>query len=366
MRCALIMAGGTGGHVFPALALAEALRTHGWRVIWLGGGGMENAWVESRGFSMERVRMAGVRGKGMMRALQSPIMLAWALGQSLVIMLKQRPHVVVGFGGYVALPGGLAAVLLRLPLVVHEQNAVAGLTNRILARLATRVLEGFADSFRQPSSHPLGRWLGFPRRVLTVGNPVRQTLLNLPSPAVRFASREGKLRILVLGGSQGAQALNQWVPKAMALIPENQRPWVVHQGGANNLPQLQEQYRLAGVSGDLRPFIDDMAEAYSQCDLVICRAGALTLAELSAVGLGSVLVPFPAAVDDHQTRNARRLEEVGAARLWPQQECDPQALAHWLEALDRKQLLVMAEAARAVFHSETVADMMGVCEELAA
>lgn len=367
MRRALIMAGGTGGHVFPALALAEGLRTQGWQVVWLGTAqGMESVWVKKHQFPLEFLRMGGVRGKGWKRACLSPLMLTWATVQAMVVLMRQRPQVVVGFGGYVALPGGLASVLLKLPLMIHEQNAVAGLTNRLLARLATVVLEGFPHSFRQPSAHPLVRWLGYPKKVHAVGNPVRHSLLHLAPARLRFLTRSGRLTLLVLGGSQGAQALNQWIPKALALMPSTERPWVVHQGGGKNLVQLQQQYQQAGVEGDLRAFIDDMAAVYAQADLVICRAGALTLAELTAVGLGSVLVPFPAAVDDHQTRNARVLEEAGAAKLWPQDQSDPQQLADWLRQQSREGLLAMAEAAHGLFNDRTIPAMVAFCEELAA
>ncbi len=365
-RCALIMAGGTGGHVFPALALAEQLRIQGWRVVWLGTAqGMEGQWVGASGFPLETVAMGGVRGKGWGRRLWAPFMVARAIFQSMGVILRQRPHVVVGFGGYVALPGGLAAVLLRLPLIIHEQNAVAGLTNRLLGRLAQKVFEGFPDSFRQPSAHPLTPWLGCPKGVETVGNPVRRGIVDLPEPRLRFAPRQGNLRLLVLGGSQGAQALNQWVPRALALIPQAVRPTVVHQGGARHQAELEASYREMGVQGDLRPFIEDMAAAYAECDLVICRAGALTLAELTAAGVGSVLVPYPAAVDDHQTVNARFLERAGAARLWPQTQLEAAALAQWLQEQTRLLLLGMAEAARRLYQGTAVARLSQVCEEMA-
>ncbi|MDA8415867.1 MAG: undecaprenyldiphospho-muramoylpentapeptide beta-N-acetylglucosaminyltransferase [Betaproteobacteria bacterium] len=366
-RVALIMAGGTGGHVFPALALALALREQGWQVAWLGTRrGMEVTWVSAHQFPMEYVHMTGVRGRGWKSLLVSPFKLIWAVGKALSILMKWRPHVIIGFGGYAALPGGIAAVLLRLPLVIHEQNAVAGLTNRVLARLANTVLEGFPGAFAAPAQGLLVRWLGQPRHLLTVGNPVREALRHLAPPAQRFAQRVGNLRILVLGGSQGAQALNHWVPQALSRIPVAERPMVIHQAGQQHLDQLTQHYRQLGLEGDLRAFIDDMAAVYAVCDLVICRAGALTIAELMAVGLGSVLVPFPAAVDDHQTRNARFLEAAGAARLWPQQEADAQQLADWLGQQTRSGLLVMAEAARRLAPLDTVAHMVRTCEEWAA
>ncbi|WP_297448303.1 undecaprenyldiphospho-muramoylpentapeptide beta-N-acetylglucosaminyltransferase [Ferrovum sp.] len=365
-RCALIMAGGTGGHVFPALALAEQLRTQGWRVVWLGTAqGMEAQWVGAAHFPLETIAMGGVRGKGWGRRLWAPFMVMRAIFQSMGAILRQRPHVVLGFGGYVALPGGLAAVLLRIPLLIHEQNAVAGLTNRLLGRLAQKVFEGFPGSFRQPSGHPLASWLGCPKVVETVGNPVRRTIIDLPEPRSRFAPRRGNLRLLVLGGSQGAQALNQWIPRALALIPPAERPTVVHQGGVRHQTELEANYREMGVQGDLRPFIEDMAAAYAECDLVICRAGALTLAELTAAGVGSVLVPYPAAVDDHQTANARFLESAGAACLWPQTQLEAAALAQWLQSQTRILLLGMADAARRLFHGSAVVRLSQVCEEVA-
>lgn len=366
-RLALIMAGGTGGHVFPALALAIGLRNRGWQVVWLGTPqGMEVSWVSAQQFPMELICMGGVRGKGWAGLLRAPLMLSWAVGQAVGIILKRRPRLVVGFGGYAALPGGIAAVLLRLPLVIHEQNSVAGLTNRLLARVANGVLEGFAGSFRAASAHPLGRWLGQPRQTVVVGNPVRAELCQLSSPAQRFSQRSGRLNILVLGGSQGAQALNHWIPQALALIPVDERPWVVHQAGGKNIEQLTEQYRQLGVEGDLRAFIDDMAAVYLLCDLVICRAGALTIAELMAVGLASILVPFPAAVDDHQTCNARLLESVGAAQLWPQSGIDAPQLASWLRQITREELLRMAESARRLAPPDTLTRMIQTCEEVVA
>ncbi|NDU86974.1 MAG: undecaprenyldiphospho-muramoylpentapeptide beta-N-acetylglucosaminyltransferase [Ferrovum sp.] len=361
----MIMAGGTGGHVFPALALAHQMRDDGWKVVWLGTAvGMEARWVGARGFPMEKVTMGGVRGKGVGRWLRAPFMLGLALGQSVAAILRQRPDLVVGFGGYVALPGGMAAVLLRLPLIIHEQNAVAGLTNRILGRWAQRVFEGFPGAFNKPSANGLAKYFGVPSQVDSVGNPVRVEIRNLPEPQQRFSQREGSLRLLVLGGSQGAQALNRWIPQALALMGPEQRPQVVHQGGEKHWEQLQENYREAGVTADLRTFIDDMASAYGNCDLVICRAGALTVAELTAVGVGSVLIPFPAAVDDHQTENARFLEAGGAARLWPQDQLDAQRLAQWLQALTRPVLLTMAEAARQLYQGEAIPCLVQACEEL--
>ncbi|MDE1942232.1 MAG: undecaprenyldiphospho-muramoylpentapeptide beta-N-acetylglucosaminyltransferase [Betaproteobacteria bacterium] len=366
-RTALIMAGGTGGHVFPALALARLLRTDGWRVVWLGTRqGMESHLVPQQGFTLEVVSMGGLRGKGLWRVLSAPWMVFVACLQSMAILLRHRPDVVVGFGGFASFPGGLSAALLQKPLVLHEQNAVAGLANRVLARFARRVFEGFPGSFKAPSGHPLARVLGAPRDVHWVGNPVRPEILELPPPAMRFAGRSGVLKILVLGGSQGASALNVLIPRALALIPQESRPQVVHQGGARMMPALEEAYREHGVTGDLRPFIDDMAAAYARCDLVICRAGALTVAELAAAGIGSLLVPYPHAVDDHQTANARFMEARGAAYLMPQTRLDPEQLARWLCQETREGLLAMAEAARAVAKPQATTSVAAACRELAA
>lgn len=365
-RCALIMAGGTGGHVFPALALAQALRTQGWRVVWLGTrAGIEARLVPEHGFALETISVGGLRGKGALRALLAPLMVLLACAQSLMILLRQRPDVVVGFGGFAAFPGGLTAVLLLRPLIIHEQNAVAGLTNRLLARWARRVFEGFPQSFEAPSSHPLARCLGVPRQVTWVGNPVRPEICALAPPAQRFAGRSGVLQILVLGGSQGARALNTLIPQALALIPLARRPLVLHQGGARLMDGLRQSYREHGVTGDLRPFLDDMAAAYAGCDLVICRSGALTVAELAAAGVGSILVPFPAAVDDHQTANARFLEARGAARVMAQSRLDPALLAQWLQEMTRAALLAMAQAARGLSRPQATDDLVAACRELA-
>ncbi len=365
-RSALIMAGGTGGHVFPALALAQELRLEGWRVVWLGTrAGIEARLVPEQGFVLETVSMGGLRGKGALRAVLAPLMVLWACAQSLMVLLRQRPDVVVGFGGFAAFPGGLTAALLMRPLIIHEQNAVAGLTNRVLARLARRVFEGFPKSFEAPSRHPLARLIGAPRKVTWVGNPVRPEIRWLAPPARRFAGRSGVLQILVLGGSQGARALNTLVPQALALIPPEQRPLVLHQGGVKLMDTLRQSYREQGVEGDLRPFIKDMAAAYAGCDLVICRSGALTVAELAAAGVGSILVPFPSAVDDHQTANARFLESRGAARVMPQSRLDPAQLAEWLQEMTRPMLLAMAEAARALSKPEATEDVAAACREIA-
>ncbi|MBK8533907.1 MAG: undecaprenyldiphospho-muramoylpentapeptide beta-N-acetylglucosaminyltransferase [Candidatus Competibacteraceae bacterium] len=346
------MAGGTGGHVFPALAVAERLQAQGVPVVWMGTRhGLEATLVPKAGIPMEWIGVAGLRGKGLGQKLAMPLMIGRALWQARVILQRLQPRVVLGMGGFASGPGGLMTWWLGIPLVVHEQNAIAGLTNRILARIASQVLEAFPQTF--PAA----------RRALTVGNPVREPIATLPPPAQRFAGREGRLRLLVLGGSQGALALNQLVPQALALLSDDQRPEVWHQAGGQLHQAAAAAYRKAGITARLTPFIEDMAEAYSWADLVMCRAGALTIAELAAAGVGAVLVPFPFAVDDHQTANAHFLAQGGAALLVQQAELTAERLAAILSDLlgDRTQLLRMAEAARSLAKIEAAEQVARVC-----
>ncbi len=355
-RPVLIMAGGTGGHVFPALAVAERLRDRGVPVVWMGTPrGLEATLVPKAGIPMEWIGVAGLRGKGVRRLLAMPPMLGRAVWQARTILRRLRPRVVLGMGGFTSGPGGVAARSLGIPLVVHEQNAIAGLTNSWLARIASRVLEAF------PATFPAAR------RALTVGNPVRQRIGLLPPPAERFASHSGPLRLLVVGGSQGALALNQLVPRALALLQESERPEVWHQAGGQLREAAETAYRNAGVSVRLTPFIEDMAEAYGWADLVLCRAGALTIAELAAAGVGSILVPFPFAVDDHQTANAGFLERGGAALLRQQAGLTAESLAGLLRELlgDRARLLAMAEAARRLAKLEAAEQVAMACLEQA-
>lgn len=349
----VIMAGGTGGHVFPALAVAERLRGQGVNVVWMGTRrGLEAQVVPAAGIPMEWVAISGLRGKGALSWLLAPFKLALALFQSMGILLRRRPMAVLGMGGFVAGPGGLAAWLLRRPLLIHEQNAVAGLTNRLLARLAHRAMEAFPGS------------LG-PKAVLT-GNPVRPEIAALPAPEQRLAGRSERLRLLVLGGSLGAQALNETVPAALAQIGPAQRPEVWHQAGARNIDEARRSYADAGVEARVVPFIANMAEAYAWADLVLCRAGALTVAELAAAGVGSILVPFPHAVDDHQTRNAEYLVREGAALLIPQRQLDAARLRDLLLELgqDRGRLLGMAAAARRVAQPDAAERVAALCLEV--
>jgi UDP-N-acetylglucosamine--N-acetylmuramyl-(pentapeptide) pyrophosphoryl-undecaprenol N-acetylglucosamine transferase len=362
-RTILIMAGGTGGHVFPALAVADFLRQQGWRVVWLGTrAGMEARLVPEKGYEMAWVKFAGMRGKGLLRWATLPFMLLLAMGQSAAAIFRMRPDVVLGMGGFTAFPGGLMASLLARPLVIHEQNSVAGLTNRVLACLADRVLVAFPSAFNNAGDKPVG----CRKPALTwTGNPVRAEIAALAEPAERLAGRQGKLRVLVVGGSLGAAALNEVVPQALALMAEADRPEVVHQSGAKQIDQLQANYAAAGVQADARAFIDDMAAMYGWCDLIICRAGALTLAEITAAGVASILVPYPHAVDDHQTGNARFLSDHGAALLLPQSELTPAGLAKLLAGFSREKLLAMAQAARKLAKPEATASVAQVCMELA-
>ncbi|MBB5018853.1 UDP-N-acetylglucosamine--N-acetylmuramyl-(pentapeptide) pyrophosphoryl-undecaprenol N-acetylglucosamine transferase [Chitinivorax tropicus] len=353
-RTILIMAGGTGGHVFPALALADAMKAHGWKVVWLGGAeGMETKLVPQHGYPIETLRIAGLRGKGLVRKLVMPLMLLRAFAQSIGVIRKHRPAVVAGFGGYPAFPGGMMAALLGKPLLVHEQNSVAGLTNKVLSGVADAVLTAFPAAFKSSG------------KVQLVGNPVRETIARLPAPAERFAGRQGPLKLLVVGGSLGAQALNEHVPAALALMPEGERPKVTHQAGAKHIEALRAAYAKAGVQANTVPFIDDMATAYAEADLVICRSGALTVAELAVAGVASVLVPFPHAVDDHQTGNARYLADNGAAVLMPQTELNPQSLAALLQTMSRDKLGAMADAARRLAKPDATEAVAAVCMSLA-
>ena len=350
----MIMAGGTGGHIFPALAVAEILQAKGWNIVWLGSkAGMEASLVAPRGYTMAWISMTGVRGKGLLRAFLLPVQLLVAFWQSARAIFAHRPHVVLGMGGYVSFPGGMMAVLLHKPLAIHEQNSVAGLANRVLAKIADCVLAGFPGAFAA-------------NRASWTGNPVRREIAALAVPAQRYAGRSGPLRLMVIGGSLGAQALNSALPQALALIPQADRPHVTHQSGARHLAEVEQNYRQSGVEATLLPFIDDMAAQYAQSDLVICRAGALTIAELAAAGIASVLVPFPHAVDDHQTHNAKFLSERGAAVLIPQQELTPQKLAGLLRTLDRTALLDMANKARSVAKPDATQTVADACMRLAA
>ncbi len=347
----LIMAGGTGGHVFPGLAVADEMRGRGWNVVWMGArGGMEARLVPARGYPVEWIRAAALRGKGFIAKLLLPLNLLIVSGKARGRSFGCGPDVVLGMGGYVAFPGGMMASLLARPLAVHEQNAIAGLTNKVLAGVAEKSMQAFPGALKD------AEW---------TGNPVRADIAAIAEPAVRYARRGGPLRLLVVGGSLGAQALNEAVPKALALISEDVRPSVLHQAGEKNIAELKNSYQASGVRGELVAFIEDMARCYAEADLVICRAGAMTISELSAAGLASLLVPFPHAVDDHQTANARFLSEKGAAILLPQSELTPEKLSALLHSLDREKLLEMAGKARALGKPEAARIVADRCVALA-
>ena len=346
----LVMAGGTGGHVFPGLAVADVLKSRGWNVVWMGNpDGIEAKLVPSRGYEMAWVRFGALRGKGLLRKLLLPFALLSGFRQAWREIRRIKPDVVLGMGGYISFPGGMMAVLAGCPLVVHEQNSIAGLANRVLSRVATRVVCGFPDAL------PKSTWLG---------NPVRSEIAQLPDRSGRIDAESQQLHLLVLGGSLGAAALNEMVPQGLGLLTEEERPQVVHQAGERHLEQLQSNYQKAGVQAHCVAFIDDMAGAYEWADLVICRSGALTIAELAAAGVASILVPFPHAVDDHQTFNAKFLVSAGAAFLLPQNEMTPESIS-LIRNYSRGQLQQMAERARAMAKPEAASEVARVCEELA-
>ena len=356
-KCALVMAGGTGGHIFPGLAVAEALRIQGWRVHWLGGKGtvnhpsMESQLVPPRGFVFESIDFSGVRGKGFATLALLPLRLLIAFWQSVRVLGRVRPDVVIGLGGYIAFPAGLMAVLLGKPLILHEQNSVAGMVNRVLATVASKVFTAFPGVLKN------AQW---------IGNPLRAAFTAQPGPEVRFAGRTGQLRLLVVGGSLGARALNTLVPKALALVPAAQRPIVTHQSGASQIEELRNNYRAAGVEAVLTPFIEDTASAFADADLIICRAGASTVTEIAAVGSAALFVPFPSAVDDHQTTNARFLVDQGGGWIEQQRDLTPEKLAKMLQEIERAALINRALQAKKMQKIEATASVVAACEELAA
>ena len=345
----MIMAAGTGGHIFPGLAVAERLMADGVTVSWLGTPqGLENRLVPARGIDMAQIDISGLRGRGALGWLKAPFRVLRAMLSARRIFKSQRPDCVLSMGGYVAGPGGLMARLMGIPLLLHEQNAVAGLTNRCLRPFARRVLTGF------PQVLPNGEHCG---------NPVRREIAELPAPTKRYRQRTGPLRVLVVGGSQGAAAFSRLVPAALALIPEHQRPQVTHQAGRQQAKTL-EAYESLSVEANVIEFIDDMAAAWGEVDVAICRSGALTVAELAAAGVPAVLVPFPYAVDDHQTANAKYLSDAGAAWLMPENTLTAEQLASHLMTLEREMLLGMAERARALAMPDAVDAAARACREV--
>jgi len=355
-RCALVMAGGTGGHIFPGLAVAQALRERGWRVHWLGGTGtashpsMESQLVPARGFAFESIEFSGVRGKGLTTLLWLPLRLLKAFWQSVQVIRRVKPDVVVGLGGYISFPAGMMSVLLGKPLILHEQNSVAGLVNKLLARVADRVFTAFPGVFKK------AEW---------VGNPLRPAFTRQPEPTLRFAGRSGPLKLLVVGGSLGAKALNELVPQALALIPAAARPQVIHQSGARQIAELRANYQAAGVQAELTPFIEDTAQAFADADFIICRAGASTVTEIAAVGAAALFVPFPAAVDDHQTVNAQFLVAQGGGWLTQQRDLTPSILANMLQKTERSTLVQTALQAKTMQKTDATAHVVAACEDLA-
>ena len=351
-RTILIMAGGTGGHVMPGLAVAHEMRRRAWQVVWMGHpAGMEATLVPRHGIAMRPVRFGGLRGKGLATRLALPWNLLRACLQALAALRAEKPAVVLGLGGYVSFPGGLMACVSGRPLVLHEQNSVAGLANRVLARVASRVLVAF------PQALPGADW---------TGNPVREDIAAIAPPEQRYPGRAGPLRLLVVGGSLGAQALNEALPAALAQLEPARRPQVVHQSGRGQREALAARYRDAGVNADVREFIDDMAGELAAADLVVCRAGAMTVAELAVAGVPAILVPYPYAVDDHQSANARFLVERGAGWLLPQAQATPQALAGLIGGVDRDTLLAMARRAREAARPDATRAVADACEAAAA
>jgi UDP-N-acetylglucosamine--N-acetylmuramyl-(pentapeptide) pyrophosphoryl-undecaprenol N-acetylglucosamine transferase len=346
----LIMAGGTGGHIMPGLAVADVLSARGWKVRWLGNPDkMEGQIVPARGYTLAPLRFAGLRGRGLRAKLFAPFLLARAMWQAWGHFSTIRPNVVLGMGGYVSFPGGVVSALRARPLVLHEQNAIAGMANKVLSRMSKRVLAGF------PGALPGAE---------VVGNPVRQDVVTLPEPKQRYAERSGPLRVLVVGGSLGATALNSILPAALAQMTEAQRPEVLHQSGAQHLEALSVSYQQAAVRAECVAFIDNMAQALGQADLLICRAGAMTVAEVAAAGVAALFVPYPHAVDDHQTANAKFLTQDGSAWLMPQDSLSPTELALWLSLRTREELSDVAQRARMHARPMAAERIANICEEL--
>lgn len=354
MSVMVVMAGGTGGHVFPALAVARRLRERGVNIVWLGTkDGLEARLVPQAGFDIEWISIRALRGKGLWGMVRTPFLVLTAMVQALGVVLKRRPNALLGVGGFVAGPGGLVAWLLRRPLVIHEANAIAGFTNRMLSHLADRVLTGFPGTF------------GKRKRVVHVGNPVRPEIAALPPPEVRLRGRAGPLRLLIVGGSLGARALNEIVPAAVAgLAPGSVE--IRHQCGRGRTPEVEALYRRHNVAARVMDFIEDMAEAYSWADFVVCRAGAMTVAEIAAAGQAALFVPFPYAVSDHQAANAAYLAERDAALMIRQQELTPERLRAELHALvgDPARILALAGKARSLAMPNATDEVARVCQEV--
>ena len=354
-RTLLVLSGGTGGHVFPALAIADGISKCGWKVIWVGSlNGIEAKLVPAAGYPVTWIRFTGLRGKNLIYLLMLPWRLVMALGICINLIFRERPDVILGMGGYISFPGALAALLLRRPLVLHEQNAIAGMVNRICSLWADKILLGYPGALK-----------GRNARVEITGNPVRGEILALKPPENRYGSRSGPLKVLVIGGSLGARVLNEVIPKAVALLKENERPEILHQTGKKDCDEVKQAYAESGVKAEVNPFIGNMADAYAKADLVICRAGALTVAELAGAGVASVLVPYPHAVDDHQTVNAHYLVDAGGALLFVQDQLTPQRLANLISSMKREDLMKMAVRAKGLAMPDAVSHVITVCKRLA-
>ncbi|HBH36744.1 MAG TPA: undecaprenyldiphospho-muramoylpentapeptide beta-N-acetylglucosaminyltransferase [Gammaproteobacteria bacterium] len=353
MKHIVIMAGGTGGHVYPALATAKELISKGYSVSWLGTpDSFESRLVPQHKIEFDAVNIKGLRGNGAKRLLTAPFLLTRSLGQALAVMRRRKPALVIGMGGFASGPGGVAARLTGTPLVIHEQNAIAGVTNKLLSKFATAVCEAFPGTFRAS------------KKVTTTGNPVRAEIAAIAPPAERMARHKGPVQVLVVGGSLGAAILNEVVPAALALIDEEQRPAIGHQSGRDKEQETMQAYEDAGVKSWVVEFIDDMAEAYSWADLMICRSGALTVSELAAAGVASILVPYPFAVDDHQTLNARYLADKGAAVILQQRDMSAAVLAQKIRNLGRHRLLQMAQKARLLARNDATSQVVDICERV--
>jgi len=365
-RTILIMAAGTGGHIFPGLAIAKELELRGWNVHWMGTPwGMENQIVTDVGYPIVTINISGVRGKGIAAWFFLPFRILIGFLQSTIAIFRIRPDVVLSLGGYVAFPGGMMAALWGRPLVVHEPGAVAGITNRLLAAVADRVIVGMEGAFDRNVATRWANRIPKPKRVDWLGTPVREEISQVPPPDERFAGRSGALRLLVVGGSLGAQTMNDLVLAALASMPADKRPQVVHQAGQKLHEKLEYAYRHAHVEAEVVPFIDDMARRYAWCDLAICRAGAVTVAEIAAAGVASILFPLPWFVVDEQTANARFLSDRGAGTTLEQLETKPEQLAEILLGLDRSHLSRMAQAARALGKPGATRACADACVELA-
>lgn len=348
----MVMAGGTGGHVYPAMAVADYLQAQGWQVVWLATqGGMENRLIAEKPYQKAMITMQGVRGKGLLGWLMLPVKLFTAFKQSAVALKTHQPDVVLGMGGFAAFPGGVMAKLFGKPLLIHEQNSIAGLTNKVLSRLADKVMAAFPSAFGD--------------KALLVGNPVREDILHLEAPKQRYEARQGALRLLVVGGSLGAAALNEVLPKALSLISESERPEVIHQSGEKHLDALNKNYEQAGVKAETKAFIQDMASLYAWADLVVCRSGAMTVAELACVGVASVMVPFPYAVDDHQTYNAKYLSDQGAGKLIQQTAFTVPVVSELLSSMTRAVCQEMAEKAYALAKPDACKAVGNACISMA-